>query len=58
MWEREVAANRIGVAWYREHDPQYLAKLVKDLRSIQTHLPTQYLPASTKRPTSPTTIKN
>jgi len=39
MWEREVAANRIGVAWYRERDPQHLAKLVKDLRSIQTHLP-------------------
>jgi hypothetical protein len=39
MWEREVAANRIAVAWYREHDPQYLAKLVKDFRSIQAHLP-------------------
>jgi hypothetical protein len=39
MWEREVAANRIAVAWYREHDPQYLAKLVRDFRSIQAHLP-------------------
>jgi hypothetical protein len=38
-WEREVAANRIAVAWYREHDPQYLAKLVKDFRRIQSHLP-------------------
>lgn len=39
MWEREVAANRIAVAWYRERDPQYLAKLVRDFRSIQAHLP-------------------
>lgn len=38
-WEREVAANRIAVAWYREHDPQYLARLVKDFRLIQSHLP-------------------
>jgi hypothetical protein len=38
-WEREVAANRIAVAWYREHDPQYLSKLVKDFRAIQSHLP-------------------
>jgi hypothetical protein len=38
-WEREVAANRIAIAWYREHDPQYLAKLVADFRAIQAHLP-------------------
>jgi hypothetical protein len=38
-WEREIAANRIAVAWYREHDPQYLARLVNDFRSIQAHLP-------------------
>ena len=38
-WEGEVAANRIAVAWYREHDPQYLEKLIKDFRSIQAHLP-------------------
>ena len=38
-WEGEIAANRIAVAWYREHDPQYLAKLVKDFRNIEAHLP-------------------
>ena len=38
-WAREIAANRIATAWFREHDPQYLAKLVADFRSIQTHLP-------------------
>jgi hypothetical protein len=38
-WEREIAANRIAVAWYRQHDPKYLAKLVEDFRRIQAHLP-------------------
>ena len=38
-WAREIAANRIATAWYREHDPQYLAKLVADFRTIQAHLP-------------------
>jgi hypothetical protein len=38
-WESETTANRIAVAWYREHDPQYLAKLVADFRAIQAHLP-------------------
>ena len=38
-WAREIAANRIATAWFREHDPQYLAKLVADFRSIQAHLP-------------------
>jgi len=38
-WEGEITANRIAVAWYREHDPQYLAKLVADFRRIQSHLP-------------------
>ncbi len=38
-WEREIAANRIATAWYRENDPQYLAKLVADFRRIQSHLP-------------------
>ncbi len=38
-WAREIAANRIATAWYREHDPQYLAKLVADFRRIQAHLP-------------------
>ena len=38
-WAREITANRIATAWYREHDPQYLAKLVNDFRQIQAHLP-------------------
>ncbi len=38
-WAREIAANRIATAWYREHDPQYLAKLVADFRTIQSRLP-------------------
>ncbi len=38
-WAREIAANRVATAWFREHDPQYLAKLVADFRSIQAHLP-------------------
>ena len=38
-WDREIAANRIATAWFREHDPQYLAKLVADFRTIQAHLP-------------------
>ncbi len=38
-WAREIAANRIATAWYREHDPQYLAKLVADFRQIQSRLP-------------------
>ena len=38
-WAREIAANRIATAWFRERDPQYLAKLVVDFRAIQAHLP-------------------
>jgi hypothetical protein len=38
-WESEITPNRIAVAWYREHDPQYLAKLVSDYRQILSHLP-------------------
>jgi len=38
-WEGEITPNRIAVAWYREHDPQYLVKLVADFRRIQSHLP-------------------
>lgn len=38
-WAREIAANRIATAWFRERDPQYLAKLVADFRRIQAHLP-------------------
>lgn len=48
-WEREVAANRIAVAWYREHDPRYLAKLVKDFRSIQDRLPDPVPPGVDKK---------
>jgi len=38
-WKSETMANRIAVAWYREHDPEYLAKLVADFRLIEAHLP-------------------
>jgi hypothetical protein len=38
-WQYETVANRISVAWWREHDPQYLAKLVNDFRAIQEKLP-------------------
>ena len=37
--EKELVANRIAVAWFREHDPQYLARLVADFRLIQAKLP-------------------
>ncbi len=37
--EKELVANRIAVAWFREHDPQYLARLVADFRLIQAQLP-------------------
>ena len=33
---RRIALRRRG---FREHDPQYLAKLVADFRKIQAHLP-------------------
>lgn len=38
-WEYETIANRISVAWWREHDAAYLAKLIKDFRTIQAKLP-------------------
>jgi hypothetical protein len=38
-WEYEAIANRISIAWWREHDPAYLAKLIKDFRTIQAKLP-------------------
>lgn len=38
-WQYETVANRISVAWWREHDPVYLAKLVEDFRRIQRKLP-------------------
>ena len=38
-WETEITANRFAVAWYREHDPEYLERLVTDFRAIQAKLP-------------------
>ena len=38
-WASETTANRIAVAWYREHDPEYLKKLVDDFRAIEAKLP-------------------
>jgi hypothetical protein len=38
-WQYETVANRISVAWWREHDPQYLTKLVNDFRAIEAKLP-------------------
>lgn len=38
-WEYEIMANRISVAWWREHDPAYLAKMIKDFRTIEAKLP-------------------
>ncbi len=37
-WQYETVANRVSVAWWREHDPAYLAKLVQDFRKIQAKL--------------------
>jgi hypothetical protein len=39
-WQYETVANRISVAWWREHDHTYLTKLVNDFRRIQQKLPT------------------
>jgi hypothetical protein len=39
LLEGEMAANRISVAWFRENDPAYLARLVADFRIIQARLP-------------------
>ena len=38
-WQYEIVANRISVAWWREHDQAYLTKLVNDFRKIQRQLP-------------------
>jgi hypothetical protein len=38
-WQLETVANRISVAWWREHESAYLAKLVKDFRAIEAKLP-------------------
>lgn len=37
--EMEYVANRIATAWFRDHDPQYLARLVAEFRLIQSRLP-------------------
>lgn len=37
--EREMIPNRLAVAWFREHDPAYLAGLVADFRLIEAKLP-------------------
>ena len=48
-WEGEMVANRISVAWFREHDPQYLAKLIADFRAIQARLPNPVPAGSDKK---------
>ena len=49
-WNQEIVANRISVAWFRDHDPQYLAKLINDFRRIQSRLPDP-VPAGTDKKT-------
>ena len=44
--EKELVPNRLAVAWFREHDPQYLSRLVANFRRIQAHLPNP-VPAGT-----------
>jgi hypothetical protein len=38
-WQAELECNRISVAWWREHDPAFLAKIIGDFRAIQAKLP-------------------
>ena len=38
-WQEELECNRIAVAWWREHDPAYLAKLMADFSAIEKKLP-------------------
>ena len=44
-WQAELECNRISVAWWREKDPVYLAKLVRDFRSIVAALPNPVPPS-------------
>lgn len=37
-WQSELAANRISVTWWREQDPDYLAKQMKNFRAVQQKL--------------------
>jgi hypothetical protein len=48
-WQYETVANRISVAWWREHDPQYLAKLVDDFRAIEAKLANPVPPGEAPR---------
>ena len=48
-WQYETEANRISIAWWREHDPAYLAKLVNDFRRIQRKLPNPIPPGEDPR---------
>jgi hypothetical protein len=48
-WQYETVANRISVAWWREHDQAYLKKLVIDFRRIQLKLPTPVPPGEDAR---------
>ena len=48
-WQYESVANRISVAWWREQDPVYLAKLVNDFRKIQRELPNPMPPGEDAR---------
>ena len=38
-WQMELECNRISVAWWREHDPKYLARLMADFHAIEQKLP-------------------
>jgi hypothetical protein len=38
-WQTELECNRLSIAWWREHDPAYLARIVADFRKIQAHIP-------------------
>jgi hypothetical protein len=38
FYQGEVQSNRIAVAWWREHDPKYIARMVADFREIESHL--------------------
>ena len=45
-WDTELETNRIAVAWWREHDPVFLARLIGDFRRIQAALPNPVPPGS------------
>jgi hypothetical protein len=48
-WQAELECNRISVAWWREHDPAYLARLVGDFRNIVASLPDPVPPGQDMR---------